>query len=77
MANGARLRTSSRRGSQVQILAPALLPRTRRAIGVAVAIAVALGVLTKGWIFVCLPKLLTRGQFGGERSEGGGAKGRY
>src|SRR2546427_524944 len=46
-----------------------------RAIGIAVAIAVGLGVLTKGRIYLFLPRLLTRGRFGGGRSGGGGANG--
>lgn len=45
-------------------------------VAIVLVVAIVLGVLTKGRIFLFIPELLTRGRFGGGRSGGGGASGR-
>jgi len=44
---------------------------------VAIVVLVAVAVITRGRIFLWLGNILTRGRFGGGRSGGGGARGRF
>jgi len=46
-------------------------------LALAIGIVVAIGIVTKGRIFLWIGGILTRGKFGGGRSGGGGAKGRF
>ena len=46
-------------------------------LALAIGIVVVVGVATKGMIFIWIGGILTRGRFGGGRSGGGGAKGRF
>jgi hypothetical protein len=43
----------------------------------AIVVFLAVGALTRGRIFIWIGAILTRGRFGGGRSGGGGAKGRF
>lgn len=46
-------------------------------LGLAVAVVAVVGVITRGRVFLWIGGILTRGRFGGGRSGGGGAKGRF
>ena len=46
-------------------------------LALAIGIVVAIGIVTKGRVFLWIGGILTRGRFGGGRSGGGGAKGRF
>lgn len=46
-------------------------------LALAIGIVVVIGVATRGRIFLWIGSILTRGKFGGGRSGGGGAKGRF
>ncbi len=46
-------------------------------LAIAIVVLLVLGVLTRGRVFFWIGGILTRGRFGGGRSGGGGAKGRF
>lgn len=46
-------------------------------LALAIVVVVVIGVVTKGRVFFWIGGILTRGRFGGGRSGGGGAKGRF
>ncbi len=46
-------------------------------LGVAIIVLVVIGAVTKGRVFLWIGSFITRGRFGGGRSGGGGAKGRF
>ncbi len=46
-------------------------------LGLAIAVIVVVGVVTRGRVFLWIGGIITRGRFGGGRSGGGGAKGRF
>ncbi|MBU1158153.1 MAG: TPM domain-containing protein [Candidatus Thermoplasmatota archaeon] len=46
-------------------------------LALAISVIIVVGVLTKGRVFFWIGGIITRGRFGGGRSGGGGAKGRF
>jgi uncharacterized protein len=46
-------------------------------LALAITVVIVVGVITKGRVFLWIGSVITRGRFGGGRSGGGGAKGRF
>lgn len=46
-------------------------------LAIAIGVLVGVGILTKGRVFFWIGAIITRGKFGGGRSGGGGARGRF